>query len=308
MLSDAQLKDRINYIGASEAAAVLGLSRWGTPLSVWAEKTGQIVKEDISGRLPVKLGHKLEQTVAELFMEETGKKLHRVNETIFHPTYPFLACNLDRRVVGERAIVQCKTASAWKSREWDGEEIPREYIIQEMHELAVSGMDRAYIAVLIGNQDFKIKTIERDEEALKKLIEKEVSFWHDYVIPKVMPAVTSQDQDTLMGLFPTAVEGKEIELDNSAAAICEVLEGMGQDLKALENQIEGQRNELRRMLKDAESGKSGPWTIKWGNVVGRFQAKELKAQMPEIYEKFKAKATTRKLLIDREDESDGKRG
>lgn len=303
MLTKEQLTERVGYLGGSDAAAVLGLSRWGTPLSVWAEKTGQIVPEDISGELRIKIGHKLEATVSELFTEETGKKLHRVTETLFHPKYKFLGANIDRRVVGEDAIFEAKTASAWKSREWEGEEIPREYIIQAMHYLAVTGAARAYVAVLIGgNQDFKWKVIERDENALAELVSKEVAFWEGFVVPRIMPSVTSQDKDTLLDLFPEASEGKEIELDASAAAICEVLEGMNTDKKALENQIEKQRNDLRKMLKDAEVGKCGPWVIKWGNTPGRFQSKELKAEMPEIYEKFKGKETTRKLLIDREDQ------
>lgn len=305
MLTKEQLEERRGYIGASDAAAVLGLSRWATPLSVWAEKTGQFVPEDISERVSVKIGHKLEQAVAELFMEKTGKKVHRVNETLFHPNHKFLACNLDRRVVGERAVLQCKTASAWKADEWDGEEIPREYIIQEMHELAVSGMDRAYIAVLIGNQDFKMRVIERDENALSDMVRREVDFWENFVAPKVMPGVMSGDGDTLTKIFPVAEEGKEIALDSEAAAICEVLEGMSSDKGALERQIEEQRNRLKKLLGVADIGRVGPWKIKWGNVGGRFRAKELKEQMPDIYAKFKAKATTRKLVIDREETKNG---
>ena len=267
MLTKEQLAERNGYIGASDAAAVMGLSRWGTPLSVWAEKTGQVVREDISEKLHVRLGHKLEQTVADLFMEETGKKVHRVNETLYHPKYSFLAANLDRRVVGERAILQCKTASAWKAREWGDDEIPREYIIQEMHELAVSGADRAYIAVLIGNQDFKWKVIERDEKALADMVAREVAFWNDFVIPKAMPAVVSwSDKDALAGLFPVADEGEAVTLDDAANAIAEAIEGAEEDYKNLGKQIDKQKNELKAMLGKAGAGETGLWTFKWSNV------------------------------------------
>jgi predicted phage-related endonuclease len=42
--------ERIGFIGSSDAAAVLGLSRWKTPLQIWAEKTGQVVPDDISDK------------------------------------------------------------------------------------------------------------------------------------------------------------------------------------------------------------------------------------------------------------------
>lgn len=300
MLTAQQKSDRVNYIGASEAAAVLGLSRWGTPLSVWAEKTGQIVRPEMS-TLSQKLGHKLEQTVAELFMEETGKKVQRVNETLFHPVHKFLACNLDRRVVGERSILQCKTASAWKAKEWDGEEIPREYIIQEMHELAVSGMDRAYIAVLIGNQDFKMKIVERSEvsAAIEDMVSREVSFWNDFIVPRVMPTyITFRDRDTLEDLFPIAEPGEPVELDDRANSISESLESMNEDLKALERDIEKQQNELRAMLGHHESGTTGIWDIFWANtIVRRLDGESLKKDHPDLYNQYRKPTTNRRFLI-----------
>ena len=266
MLTQEQIKNRVNFIGASDAAAVLGMSRWKTRLQVWAEKTGLIVPEDISEKLHVKLGNKLEQTVAELFMEETGKKVHRVNETAFHPKYPFLGANLDRRVVGEKAVLEAKTCSAWKAKEWDGEEFPPEYVIQVMHQLPVTGADVGYLAVLIGNQDFKVKTVERKEKALTDLVNRLAEFWQKFVIPKIPPAVTSQDADTLQALYPDATHVEAIELGDTASAIAESLEGMETDYKALYNQIEKQKNELKAMLKDSKIGISGPWKFKWSNV------------------------------------------
>lgn len=48
--------DRTKSIGSSDAAGVLGLSRWDTVLSIWAEKTGRVVPDDISQNLAVKYG------------------------------------------------------------------------------------------------------------------------------------------------------------------------------------------------------------------------------------------------------------
>src|SRR5579864_8263161 len=100
--------ERKGFLGGSDIAAILGLSRWKTPLAVWAEKTGQVESKD-DGALHKKLGTRLEEVVAELFMEETGKKLIRANERRVHPKYPHFSAQIDRLVVNEDALWEGKT-------------------------------------------------------------------------------------------------------------------------------------------------------------------------------------------------------
>lgn len=309
MLTPEQISERRGYIGSTDSAAILGLSRYSTPLHVWAVKTGQIIEEDISGKLPVRLGHKLEQAVAELFSEETGKKLHRVNETIYHPKYPFLAANVDRRVVGEKAVVEIKNVGAFRRDDWRDGQAPAEYICQVMHQLAITGWERGYLVALIGNTDFEIRTIERDEAALADLVKREVSFWNDFVIPNVMPTISRGDKDTLSALFPVADEDKDIELDDRAASICDSLDGLRSDWKGLEGTIAGLENELKAMMGNADAGTVGNRKIYWSNVTTRrLDSEALKKELPEIYEKFRKPSTHRKFLIKtntKQEESNG---
>lgn len=292
--------DRKGFIGASDAAAVLGLSRWQTPLGIWAEKTGQIEHEELDSEA-AELGTYLEEYVARRFTKLTGKKVNRVNEPQVHPVYPFLTCQIDRRVVSEDALLECKTASAWKAKEWGGEDIPREYIIQVMHQLAVTGKQIGYIAVLIGNQDFKVKKIERDEKTINELVKKEVAFWNDYIVPKIMPGiVTKNDAETLYELFPLAQEGTVKDLGDSAAAIIESRNALIQDKIQLEGEIEKQENELRLMLGENESGTAGKWKITWKNQTQR--RVDTKSLPQEIYEKY-SKVITSRILRIKEDSS-----
>jgi putative phage-type endonuclease len=263
MINAEILEQRQNYIGGTDTAAILGLSRWETPLSVWARKTGQYEAPRREG-LHLTLGNRLEEVVAELFTQETGKKVQRVNETKFHPKYPYLGGNLDRRIVGEDAILECKTASAWKAKEWEGEEIPREYILQVVHYLAVTGCRRGYLAVLIGNQDFQVRTIERDEKLIEEIVRKEVDFWNHFVVPKVMPGVgmiTANDADTLYGLFPMAESGAVVKLTDEANQLIESRQAMLQDKKLLESNLEKVDNQLKLLLADKEYGQTDQWVV-----------------------------------------------
>jgi putative phage-type endonuclease len=291
--------DRQGFLGSSDAAAVLGLSRWSTPLQVWAEKTGQIEPKDISDKLAVRLGVALEQTVADLFMEETEKRVFKVSENQVHPNYPFITCQIDRRVVGEDALLECKTCSAWKAKEWEGEEIPQEYIVQVQHQLAVTGKAYGYIAVLIGNQDFKWKRIDRDDKAINEMISREVTFWNDYVIPKVMPAVIScNDSETLYKLFEKAVPDSVLALDDNINQTVEDIQAAETDKKSLEGLIEQKKNILKSLLGENECGVSSQFKITWKNQsTTRLDTKSIKEEIPSVYQKYSKTTETRVLRI-----------
>lgn len=302
MLTEDQRKERIGYIGASDAAAVLGMSRWKSRLDVWAEKTGLIVPEDISEKLQVELGNELEDFVARKFEKKEGKKVALAQETLFHPKHPFIAANLDRRVVGENAVLECKVTSARKAKEWEGDEFPTEYVIQVMHQLAVTGAEKGYLAVLIGNEDFKVKEVMRDEKVLADLVRREVEFWEKFVVPKTPPAVSYQDQDTLAQMFPEAKEDAVIPLDSAAAATCELLESLEQDLDALERQIDTQKNVLRLALGFSEVGTVGPWKVSWKNVTTRrVDTKRLKELYPEVATRCTGETVSRRFTVDKKE-------
>lgn len=304
-LTAKQLEERLGYIGGSDAAAVLGLSRYKTPVALWAEKTGQVEPEDISGKMPVKLGHYLEEFIAKEFTAQTGKKVRRVNETLIHKQYPFIATNLDRRVVGENAILECKAVSAWKSKEFEGEEIPQEYIIQVVHEIAVSGADRGYLAALVGNTDLVIKTIERDEQMIQKLIAREVEFWTKFVQPRVMPRlITRYDDKNLLKLFPNPEPGSEVVLNANDAHLCEMLLAYKADLKNLEGMIAKAENELKAKLGDKESGSSAHYSVTWKPFVqNRVNAEVLRTKYPEVAKEVTAPISGRKFLVKEREEN-----
>lgn len=291
--------DRKSFIGGSDAPGVLGCSRWETPISVWARKTGEVVTER-EETLPMRVGKIMEDGVAELFAQETGLKVRRVNESRVHPKYPFLAAQIDRLVVGEESVLECKTASGWKAKEWDGEEIPQEYIIQALHQLAVTGRKRAYVAVLIGgNQDFKIKKVERDDGLIAQMVTKEVAFWNDYVIPKVMPkVVTKDDGDILYQLFPKARPGATINLGDQGAKLIEMRNALYQDQIQLEKQIDQIENEVKALMQTHEIAEAGKWIVTWKDqITKRLDSKALKAQAPQTWEQFATESASRVFRV-----------
>lgn len=261
-LTPDQIANRVNFIGSSDAPAILGLSRYKTPIQVWAEKCKLVVPEDISMKLPIRLGNRLERTVLALFMQETGLKVRRSPETIYHPNFSFLGATLDG-VVGNDELVEAKTASAFKRKEWESGEAPPEYLVQVLHQLGISGRKKGYLVVLIGNDAFKVVEILRDETLISEIIHKEVDFWTNYVVPKVMPQlVTKNDAEILSLLYPKD-NNESVPLNDEANRIIDSIKMLENDKKQLEDLITKNKNELKMMLKDCTYGISEQWKVSW---------------------------------------------
>lgn len=288
--------DRSKFIGGSDAAGVLGLSRWETPLSIWAKKTGQYIPPEVDNEA-AELGKELEDYVAKRFARKTGKNLVRAGDTVYLKEYDFLGANIDRIIEGEAAGFEAKTCSAWKSKEWEGEEIPQEYIIQCYHYMMVTGLRKWYIAVLIGNQDFKWKEILWDDKIIADIQRREVDFWEKFVIPNIMPtAITKLDAPTLEGLFPEGVEGKIITLPDEANIHVENLTALKQDLKSVEGHIDLVENQLKALLKDAEAGETALYKVAWKNIkIRRFDLANFEIAYPDLVKQFKPEKISRRF-------------
>jgi len=290
-------RPRTTYIGGSDAAAVLGRSRWGTPVSVWAEKTGQTVKNENDNKEEKDWGKRHEPTIIAWFEEKTGKKVVQQQQQFFHPEHPFLGARVDGLIQGEDAGFEAKTAASWKSREWEGEEIPEEYILQAYHSMMVTGLRKWYIAVLIGGNRGHIKELLWDDRIIREIRDREVEFWELFVVPEVMPTlITKRDSDVLAELFPMAIDGKTIPLGDDANILIENLTAMKQDLKNLEEQIELAENKLKAALQDAEAGETTLYRVQWANVtVRRLDTKALEAAHPALAAQFKPEKIQRRF-------------
>lgn len=249
------LGDRTKYIGGSDAAACMNMSRWRSKLDVYVEKTGMLPPEDISEKLAVWLGNELEEVVAKRFEKETGKKVRRVNRASTNKKLPeYILCHIDRDVVGEDAILECKTADSSKVKEWQADEVPTEYVIQCLHNLMVTGAAYCYIACLLGNRKFVWKRIDRDDELIAQIKKAEIDLWENHILPKVMPMEFCEfDDETLKKLFPHAVKDKTVFVDDEAVEIkIESIKDMDAKIKELEKKQDILKAEIIALFKDAE--------------------------------------------------------
>lgn len=293
------LQERSKGIGGSDASIILGLNKYKTAFELWLEKTGQTEPVEIDNEA-IYWGNQMEDVVAKEFEKRTGKKVRRRNYMFSHPDYHFIKANLDREVMKESAILECKTASAYLKGEWDGDEIPAEYLVQVQHYLGVTGKDKAYIAVLIGGNQFIWKEIERDDELINMIIDAEVNFWKTHVLGGVPPELdgSSAAEQYLKERYDCAQEGKEIVLPSSYKEMLEQYEQVKSDEKLLQTAKKDIENKIKAELKEAEAGITDSYIVTWKNVSSnRVDTKSLKEKFPDIYKSVLTESTSRRFGI-----------
>lgn len=255
------LEFRRKGIGGSDAAAIVNLSKYSTPYTVYLDKIG--VSADQEETEAMRQGRDLEEYVASRFHEETGRKVARVNAIIQNPNYPFALANIDRRIVGENAGLECKTTKSINMRRFRDVEFPEQYYAQCVHYMAVTGADRWYLAVLVLGDSFLVYTLDRDQAEIDALMNAEKAFWTNHVAKQVPPPVSGMDPDSdaICTLYrdsvPDAVDLMGMEsVFSSLSATRDLIDSAKKREAELMNQI-------KLSMGTAERASCGDWTVTW---------------------------------------------
>jgi putative phage-type endonuclease len=191
---DEWLAARKNYIGGSDASAVLGMNPYKTNLELWQEKTGIVQPEDISGKPYVQYGHAAESYLRELFaLDFPEYEVHYQDNNIWlNDRFPFAHASLDGWLTdqdGRNGVLEIKTTNILQSMQkekWD-HRIPDNYYIQVLHYLMVTEFDFAVLKaqlkyefqggdIMLQTKHYKIERSEVQED-IELLKSSEKEFW-----------------------------------------------------------------------------------------------------------------------------------
>lgn len=275
------LERRRKSIGGSDAAAVLGLSKYSTPYTVWADKTGKLPDKPDSEAM--RLGRDLEDYVARRWQEETGKKVRRLQAMLYNPLYPFAHADVDRMVVGEDAGLECKTTSTLDVRQFRGVEFPEKYYVQCVHYMAVTGAKRWYLAVLVFGRGFYTYTLERDQAEIDALMDAEGRFWRDHVSQDVPPPPDGSEAtaEALQTIYAESAGGG-CQLIGREKLLEEYTELQSRK-KELEARMSEIANTIKADMQEADCGSCGLYTVSWRSQRRRtFQVSDFAADHPGI--------------------------
>lgn len=259
---DEWLEIRKNYIGGSDAGAIIGLNPYSSPYAVWAEKVGFV--PGFEGNTKTKVGSYLEEFVAQMFEDESGKKVRRCNFTLVNDDYPWACANIDREIVGEDALLEIKTTNSFvNTKKFKQGEYPDQWMAQMTHYLAVTGKKKAYLAVLSECKDFRIFELDRDESEINALMEAESKFWNTYVVPIKAPPVDGSYSTTeaVKQIFQTA-DDYTADLNGMDHLLAQ--RKTFTDLKKhTEENIAEIDNQLKVLMGSASKAVCGNYSISW---------------------------------------------
>ncbi len=268
-------------IGGSESGSVVGFNPYKSAYTLWAEKTKKV--PEFSGNLTTEVGSYLEPFVAELFERETGKKVRRKNRILVNTDYPWAFADVDRLVVGEKALLEIKTTNSLPNmRKFKNGEYPESWYCQITHYLAVSGLEKAYLAVLIGCKEFKLFEVERDEEEIAALMKAEEQFWNN-VKTNTPPAVDGSESTskTIGTIYPDS-DGDSCSLMAYENDLMQYL-ALGTQIKALEEQQKEMANRVKAFMNTAGKGESNRYKVSWSTSVKKtFDTKAFAADHKDI--------------------------
>lgn len=309
------LAERRKSLGGSDMGAVLGLNTYSSPYSVWAEKTGRLPdKEDTEA---MRIGRDLEDYVCRRFMEASGLKVQKCNAILRNDKYPHLHANVDRLIVGQKAGVEAKTASALNASRFTGGEFPASYYAQCVAYLAVTEYERWYLAALVMGREFHIYQMTRipddtcpywcdssvfvSEEEITALAEEARRFWEENVEKDEPPAVDGDKATTeALTTIYAGRSGRSIEI--YAAEVRQALRAYIK-LKAEEKErkllLDKQANIIREYMGEAETAVCTDGKVSWkAQTRETFDRKRFEKENPNIkLDRYFTKTTSRVFKV-----------
>lgn len=277
---------RMQGIGGSDVAALVGLSPWTTPRDVWYSKVGH----DGEGN-PVDVfnlvtetdamywGRVLEDVVANEYALRTGCHVQATDyqfkgDPKKHPLAKnYFIANVDR-LVGKKfndikpedspflineetgqlftdKLLECKTSSAYMKDNWgeDGSsDIPEYYMAQVQWYMGVTGCKSADLAVLIGSNDFRIYHLERNETVIEYLFTEADKFWTEYVLADVLPPPVNVDDS--VSAFPRGEKRKKVFADELLEDACRQFNELRAQVESLEKQMDDLKMQICESMQD----------------------------------------------------------
>lgn len=316
------LELRKQGIGGSDAAAVAGVSKYSSPIMVYMDKLGfDLPDKKDHVREAATWGNLHEPTIREQFKlrinaerKEKGLEPLRVvhRKAIFaHDEYDFIRTNLDGLVYDPelgKGIFEAKTAHYMLRDEWAGEDVPNAYYIQVQHNMLVMGVNYAYLAVLIGGNQYKHYFIERDQEFIDHLITIEKTFWENHILQRIAPKMSGIDaeKEMLRDQYPQSEgnEGYIVTLPNICISLAENVEGYKKLIDELNKEKTSCENEIKAMMATTETAFAGSHRITWKTASNGVRSMRIKldaqSDRDKFYQALLKRVTKEKQAFDKE--------
>ncbi len=301
-------------IGGTDIGVILGLSTYKTPLELWSEL---VAGERPKNRdlIHLRFGQHAESFIASEYERSTGHFTVGHAPALFHNEYGFMFGHVDRFVtetpdtpalvdgaITAEKILECKTSSAFNKTDWGEpgtDQVPPQYLVQCAWYMAITECQSVDLAVLIGNNDFRIYCIDRDLELEGLIISHALSFWHEHVLA-INPPKPMNVHDTQI-LFPKETPDSSVEASPELLEQIKLYQSSCTRVEQLGSECDRLKTEILHYMGAAEKlthcGKTIA-TWKSSKNSSRIDTKALAKEYPDIAQQFTSQVLgSRRFLL-----------
>lgn len=303
----AWLAARREGIGSSELATLLGVNAYESPYQLLERKRGERAGESQPREetLPMRLGHYMENAVAQCFADETGYGIIKRSATDWIAVdceNPCLRVSPDRtywitdengRRVGKR-ILECKTTQ----RDVTPADYPMEWYCQVQYQMGVTGLHHAHLACLKRGREFWYVKVPFDAAFYEEVKAQALAFWHDCVLGGGEPQIIRADD---IALKYDRVLAKATEASPEVMEALRKLREAKETIKAMEEDIAEWKNTIKCAFADGDTlTHAGQIVATWKETKPRatFDRKAFEKQYPDLAPQFiRERSVTRVFRI-----------
>ena len=162
----------------------------------------------------------------------------------------------------------------------------------------MTGVQKAYVAVLIGGNSFKVYEVDADAEIQSMLIAVEKDFWNK-VQNMIRPEMDGSDaaKNLLDSLYHGGISEEIVMPDEAIEYVDAYIEACVEEDNAKAKKQEAS-NHIKEIMGDYDKATCLGHSISWKPVSSeRLDTKALKEAEPEIYEKYVKKSISRRFTI-----------
>lgn len=301
------LEARRAGLGASETAAVLGLSKWATPLSVYLDKIDTTPVVDEAPSVAAQIGTDMEDMVARWTVRE-WPDLGKIGATpglLAHREHGWMLATLDRllyprgtRDADPLGVLEVKTTSRWNyEQNWiDG--VPPGYVqVQVQQQLAVSGLPTAWVACWVRDEtpENALKEpfrIDADPVVHEQIATYAGAWWERHIVGMTPPPAVVDDAPRMNTLHVPNLDADPVVADEQmTATVAAWLDAKrraktaGDDVKAAEVAM---KDAMVAAGSNSIARDDGQLLATWKrNRPGRkLDTKKLEAEHPDLVDKY----------------------
>jgi putative phage-type endonuclease len=283
---DEWLAARAPYVGASEAAALVGEHPFITLAELAVRKIQGTTQDDNAA---MRRGRHLEHAIASWWEEDHGIALVEPTELYVHGDV--LIATLDRRVVGTDIGIEIKTSNHLVT------ECSRYWYWQTQVQMLCAELGRVDVVVLDPSMVLKGFTVlpQRDDQ---EMVAEAAAKFLDHVRAGELPPDVELNYKAATALHPKP-EVQSTELDDETLRRCGELARLQDGIKHMQAEEDRLKGAIGHRLGDAAEGRhDGRTIVTWRSITRTvIDNKRLRAELPDLAAEYSTQSSYRQLRL-----------